>query len=1116
MDIKKQIAELQKKGFTKSQAGIIVLQQGGRILNDSQVVNLNKNKSFAGLEVVPEFGKSGYFITEEQQRQQEAAKLAQEQMLRAQQLSNITDITSDGLFTNRKVWHTQKPEWFVGKQQPIEGKDYTVVPYNQWGAYQTSPAYSTYMNKGKLAGMQQGGGFNANPFAVPQTSNNYAFQYPNINTTPYSYDNNTEENYMNRNSLPNFGNNGFQYNPNVVDTSPITTTVQAQVNPLSVDAGSGVSSYQEPAYAQNFNNFGGGVSLENSLRMFGQGLGEQDPSKTAMGGTLSALKLGRIGIGGYASGKENKRVEDEYRRKLYEDNRMTTNLQEGGEIKNSEVLTGQFAVANPNGANVIIEDSEFLKNNETGDIKKAVGEDHKNGGIPINLQDGKVLSDFTKIGAKNAKELKDRYSLSLKKTDTFAKVMDKVNKKIGIDKLTEEQAKAIEKLGDNEYIKDQTTKTLNEKLLTKQVEDSQEKLDALKGAQNFAFEDIFALQEAIPKKGSGELINEDGSKMEVKEENPVYQQGGHIYELAKKHNISPERAMELYQQGGETMPQEQAPQNDQVSQIIQAFAQATQQDPQAIAEQLQQLPQEEQQKAIEQMMAQLQQQSVAQGQQNPQEEQAEGRMSNPTEEGQEVAQQGGVIYAQEGIKVDPKYAFYTPGTYDLTPEQQLEEDYLRQHFVAGYDNQAAGGVNPSERVLYQSKQVPYLVSDSGIYPDGKVDLKNTGQFQQKWASYRDSVVKAVGANPYLSAEQKKNYNEKLTQEKFNLSYNAEKNKAKNAGGFDAVYGRETSEKGGFNLPLITVEDRKKYPSINFIGDIVDKTSGKVKSEYKDLDPNTIKTIEDTYKTTGVSGRDIGLGTVQGATTERPEYNYGQTVENPNPIPQDNTIGFQPYITPPSGRKGVILETVQSPQYDRIKRSFEAGESAIASQADTKRQQVAATGLAPQIQEAIMAGDLATSQGASNQNIASVEGFNAQNQQQIQNMQANSDFKTNLFNLGARDQYFVRNTQAADNAEISQKLYNDSYNRLGFQQQNDLMNRNLVNATSQNYVINADGTVTFKAPSSYYNNADNSEYYAWYDKLTPTDQEFERRKRAQETLDRANAIKKENASKARKF
>src|SRR3989337_992851 len=59
----------------------------------------------------------------------------------------IIDITSDGQFTDRKVWRTQRPEWFVGKQEPIEGKDYITVPYKQWTPYQKSSEYATYMGQ---------------------------------------------------------------------------------------------------------------------------------------------------------------------------------------------------------------------------------------------------------------------------------------------------------------------------------------------------------------------------------------------------------------------------------------------------------------------------------------------------------------------------------------------------------------------------------------------------------------------------------------------------------------------------------------------------------------------------------------------------------------------------------------------------------------------------------------------------------------------------------------------------------------------------------------------------------------------------------------------------------
>ena len=74
--------------------------------------------------------------------------------------TNVLDITSDGLFTDRKVWRNQKPEWYVGKQEAIEGTDYDRIPYKQWENYKMTPEYNTFENRNKdtrLAEYQEGG-----------------------------------------------------------------------------------------------------------------------------------------------------------------------------------------------------------------------------------------------------------------------------------------------------------------------------------------------------------------------------------------------------------------------------------------------------------------------------------------------------------------------------------------------------------------------------------------------------------------------------------------------------------------------------------------------------------------------------------------------------------------------------------------------------------------------------------------------------------------------------------------------------------------------------------------------------------------------------------------------
>lgn len=123
-----------------------------------------------------------------------------------------------------------------------------------------------------------------------------------------------------------------------------------------------------------------------------------------------------------------------------------------------------------------------------------------------------------------------------------------------------------------------------------------------------------------------------------------YAQGGildqrHYRDAAFNHiaNQTPV-FVRAYQDGG-------ASQEDQIMQVIQAYAQMAQMNPEDLIQQLQQMPQEEQQQAIEQMMAALQQ-----GQQSAQEEQAEGPMSNPQEE---MMEEGEVGMRRGGIKLDP-------------------------------------------------------------------------------------------------------------------------------------------------------------------------------------------------------------------------------------------------------------------------------------------------------------------------------------------------------------------------------------------------------------------------------------------------------------------------------
>lgn len=212
------------------------------------------------------------------------------------------------------------------------------------------------------------------------------------------------------------------------------------------------------------------------------------------------------------------------------------NYQEGGEITNAQYLTGQY-IADEQNPNVEIEQGEHTRNSETGQIQEAIGEKHDEGGVDVNLPDGsQVLSDYTQIGKENAKKFREEFGINVKATDTFAQVMDKVNKKIGLDKIVKEESENIEEL-EKQMKSDGQSKTseLNTEYLQKELERAQAEKEALKPEQDRAFEMIFAEQEKIPKKG-------DTTK----------KYGGEIKALAKKYGVELSKVEALMQEGGIT------------------------------------------------------------------------------------------------------------------------------------------------------------------------------------------------------------------------------------------------------------------------------------------------------------------------------------------------------------------------------------------------------------------------------------------------------------------------------------------------------------------------------------------------------------------------------------
>ncbi len=369
----------------------------------------------------------------------------------------------------------------------------------------------------------------------------------------------------------------------------------------------------------NLANLYGGISPQEYGYRFGESLQNRDAFGSVVTGLGLGLGTAKNILTGYGNAKQNNYAYKSYKDRLGDLSRNYERLEQGGYTKGqpleyymaeggsmvtpNQLLTGEYLAENPDAmmqANVEIEDSEKVLNSQTGEIQTAVGETHETGGIKTSLPEGsQVLSDFTKINAKNAKYFRDTYDINIKADDTFAKALDKIEAKIGLKKLIKEEEEIqlkIEKQLQKENPDEQTT-NINLQFLSEEARELEIKKEPLQDLRKLAFEDVFERQEMIPKKQDNKAEMQEGGQMQ--QPNP--------------------------------------------QQIIEAFAQMNQINPQEILAQLQSMSPEDQQTALGQMLKTLQG-----GQQSMQEEQIEGQMSNPQEESMEMKCGGEMKYMNEG------------------------------------------------------------------------------------------------------------------------------------------------------------------------------------------------------------------------------------------------------------------------------------------------------------------------------------------------------------------------------------------------------------------------------------------------------------------------------------
>lgn len=164
-----------------------------------------------------------------------------------------------------------------------------------------------------------------------------------------------------------------------------------------------------------------------------------------------------------------------------------------------ELLTGEFIQQAPPQAgvqpNAELEKDEFVKHPD-GDVQQVIGRTHNQGGERLALEPGAVVvSDKVKLGAKNAKVINNQYDLGIKAGDTFAHVVEKYTKKVGLSKLNDEQESyfnQLKKVSENEDVQ---TSEINNSFLSQKINDLEKQKEVVEASRSEFTDFIYQLQE---------------------------------------------------------------------------------------------------------------------------------------------------------------------------------------------------------------------------------------------------------------------------------------------------------------------------------------------------------------------------------------------------------------------------------------------------------------------------------------------------------------------------------------------------------------------------------------------------------------------------------------------
>lgn len=311
---------------------------------------------------------------------------------------------------------------------------------------------------------------------------------------------------------------------------------------------------------QFFNPYGG-VDVMGAANIFGQNIQKGgDPLTAVASGLKVATGLGRSIASGAGKANADNFALDEYgekrRQAMISENEYMA--EEGGQIPNQgggpdqidpnsefikEVATGDYSTGtlDEENANAEVEVNEYIKTPD-GKVTKVLGENHENDGEKMSLEDGtRIASDHSKIDKDSSKKVNEEYGIKSSTKDTYAKVIDKYYKAIGLQDLIDEEVGIVEqvKKQKEKYAaedKEDATYNINLEFLSSRLNEIGKEKQPLQQESSAFFDEIYGIQESNKPKT---------------DETQEFKVGGRVYDtaaisaVATKHGVDKNRAVEL-------------------------------------------------------------------------------------------------------------------------------------------------------------------------------------------------------------------------------------------------------------------------------------------------------------------------------------------------------------------------------------------------------------------------------------------------------------------------------------------------------------------------------------------------------------------------------------------